>query len=161
MLYRNCMDMLHDPFKILQPVSVCKSQPLDTSSIKLAEIYLSPGHLPVGFKLSASLGNIPVQQKTDGKDLRIVHFLKRIKSHIIFIMSYLKIRPGNVINRPKKFQSQFFLLLIIRNGETSGNFCRICLSKLLCIMLPGHSFLAVFFIVQIIYTKSHVLPLPF
>lgn len=107
------------------------------------------------------LGDIPVQQKTDGKDLRIVHFLKRIKSHIIFIMSYLKIRPGNVINRPQEFQSQFFLLLIIRNGETSGNFCRICLSKLLCIMLPGHSFLAVFFIVQIIYTKSHVLPLPF
>ena len=69
------MDVLHDPLKILQSVSIGKGQTLDTPAIKLTEIYLPPGHFPVGLKSSASLGIISIQQETDGKDLRIDAFL--------------------------------------------------------------------------------------
>ena len=141
------MDVLHDPLKILQSVSIGKGQTLDTSAIKLTEIYLPPGHFPVGLKSSASLGIISIQQETYGKDLRIDHFFQRIKSHIIFLMSYLKIRPGNMIHRSQKFQSQLFCLFIIGNRKPPGNLCRVCFLELFCIMFPGHPFLAVFFII--------------
>ena len=111
------MDMLHDFLKITDPVPVSKSKPFDTSAVKLAEIYLPPGHFPVGFEITRSTGLHTVQKETDGKDLGIDHLLQRIKAFVILLVAYLKIRISNMIDSAKECKGKASVLLIIKNPQ--------------------------------------------
>ena len=59
------------------------------------------------------------------------------------MVAYLEIRVGDLIDRSQKFQGKGFLFIIIGDGKPLCDLSGICFLKLLQVMFPGHSFLAV------------------
>ena len=60
---------------------------------ELAEIDLSPGHLPVGFEFPGTRRNGSGKKETHSKDLSVDHLFQGIISHLIGMVAYLEI-PG-------------------------------------------------------------------